>query len=251
MKAFCILLFFISTTTLIFGQRNISKVIIDDETGLPISNAHIYIDGQLKKGTKTNIDGRFILKDLYRNEVVEISHISYESYKKVVEKITADTIRVSKKSICLNEILIHAASGSEIMARVINAITMNHFVEPVMYSAYVRTLEYEQDYSELHMLSEYFMDVYQNARSNSEFDLLKVRVKPFSDTGKKHLKNMRTIGGIAIYVDNIFKYQYAIFKNKNLKNYNFKILEGNKEDKNLIKLHCFPKKKEEFNNIIL
>ena len=62
---------------------------------------------------------------------------------------------------------------------------------------------------------------------------------------------MRMIGGIAVYVDNIFKYQYAIFKNKNLKNYNFKILEGNKEDKNLIKLHCFPKKKEEFNSIIL
>ena len=251
MKAFCILLFFTSTITLVFGQRNISKVIIDDETGLPIANAHIYIDRQFKKGTKTNLDGRFILKGVYKNEVVEISHISYESYKKVVEKITADTIRVSKKSVGLDEIIIHAASGSEIMARVINAITMNHFVEPVMYSVYVRTLEYEQDYSELHMLSEYLMAVYQNVRSNSEFDLLKVRVKPFSDAGKKHLKDMRMINGIAIHVDNIFKYQYAIFKNKNLKKYNFEILEDSKEDKNLIKLHCFPKKKEEFHSIIL
>ena len=71
MKAFCILLFFTSTITLVFGQRNISKVIIDDETGLPIANAHIYIDRQFKKGTKTNLDGRFILKGVYKNEVVE------------------------------------------------------------------------------------------------------------------------------------------------------------------------------------
>ena len=252
MRAIFILLFCVGSITNVIGQLMVSKVIIDDATELPIVNAHIYIGNRLKNGTITNIDGRFVLKGIYKNEVLEVSHISYKSYKKVVEKITFDTIRLSKKSVALNEIIIHAESGEAIIERVIDSITINHFVESVIYSTYVRVLRYERDYSELHILSEYLMDVYQNEKSNSEFEILKVRAKSFSYAGRKYFKDMRMMHAISIQSDNIFKYKYAIFKKKNLKKYNFEILEDSKDDDgNLIKLRCIPKRKEEFYTIIL
>lgn len=252
MRTIFILLLCVGAITIAIGQQTISKVVIDDATGRPVISAHIYVGSRLKNGTITNMDGRFVLKSVFNNNILEISHISYEPYKKAIIEIASDTIRLSKKSVTLNEIVIHAESGAAIMTRVIDSITVNHFVEPVMYRTYVRVLRYERDYSELHILSEYLMDVYQNEKSNSEFNILKIRAKPFSYAGRKYFKDMRMMHAISIQSDNIFKYKYALFKKKNLKKYNFEILEDSVDDaENLIKLRCIPKRKEEFYCIVL
>lgn len=131
------------------------------------------------------------------------------------------------------------------MAGVIDSLYVNHFVEPVMYEVYVRILEYEQDYSELHVLSEYIMNVYQNKNHNSELSVVKTRAKPFSNAGKKYFKEMRMIGATAFYTDNIFKYKDKVLKKKNLKHFKFEIVyDSTNANNSLILLNCTPNKKK-------
>lgn len=127
------------------------------------------------------------------------------------------------------------------MAGVIDSLYVNHFIEPVMYEVFVRVIQYERDYSELHVLSEYLMDVYQNKKSNSEFNIIKTRAKPFSSAGKEYFKDMRMISPITIYLDNILKNKNEVFKKKNLKHFDFEIShEMIDSGSNLIILKCSP-----------
>lgn len=118
-----------------------------------------------------------------------------------------------------------------------------------MYDVYIIVSEFEKDHSELHVLSEYLMHVYQNKKSKSEMQVIKIRAKPFSKAGKKYFKDMRMISAISINSDNIFRFQNDIFKKKKLKNFDITIEEN--ADRDLIKLVCKPKKEKEYAKIIL
>jgi carboxypeptidase-like protein len=234
------------------SQESFTKVVIDGETGRPISNVHVYLANHLKTGTITNEDGRFILKNVNKNDILEVSHLSYTPFVGAIYNINSDTVSLFKSALVLDEILVINHSDRTIMASVIDSLYVNHFVEPVMYEVYVRVAQFEQDYSELHVLSEYVMNVYQNKKHNSEFSVIKTRAKPFSGAGKKYFKDMRVMHAIAINSNNIFKYKYDIFKEKKLKNYEVVIIEEVAEGEfNLLELHIYPKKKEEFSSITL
>ena len=251
-RSVLVIAFIFLNVSIVRSQETIKKTVIDAETGMPVSGAHVYKTDHLKTGTVTNRNGWFVLKRINKNDTIKISHISYIPLIVSVINLKSDTIRLSKNSIKLDEILVYDLSGKGIMEKVIDSLPANHFVEPVMYEVYVRVLDFEQDYSELHVLSEYLMDVYQNQKNNSEFHIVKTRAKPFSNAGKKYFKDMRMISAIAIYTDNIFKYQNDIFKNKKLKNYDIEIVdEISYGDYNLVKLNCFPKKKKEVGSIAL
>ena len=238
--------------SIVRSQEAITKTVIDAETGMPVSGVHVYKTDHLKTATITNKNGRFVLKRINKNDTIKISHISYIPLVVAVINIKSDTIRLLKISIKLDEILVYDLSGKGIMRKVIDSLPSNHYVEPVMYEVYVRVLEYEQDYSELHVLSEYLMDVYQNQKNNSEFHIVKTRAKPFSRAGKKYFKDMRIMDAIFIMTDNIFKYQYDIFKKKKLKKYDIEIVdEISYGDYNLVKLNCIPKKKKQVGSITL
>ena len=238
--------------SIVRSQETIKKTVIDAETGMPVSGAHVYKADHLKTGTVTNRNGWFVLKRINKNDTIKISHISYIPLVVAVINIKSDTIRLSKISIKLDEILVYDLSGKGIVEKVIDSLPVNHFVEPVMYEVYMRVLEFEQDYSELHVLSEYLMDVYQNQKNNSEFHIVKTRAKPFSNAGKKYFKDMRMILAIAIYTDNIFKYQNDIFKKKKLKNYDIEIVdEISYGDYNLVKLICSPNNKKVNDSFVL
>ena len=144
------------------------------------------------------------------------------------------------------------ATSRTIINKVIDSLYINHFVEPVMYEVYIMVSEFEKDYSELHVLSEYFMNVYQNKKSKSEIQVIKIRAKPFSKAGKKYFKDMRMMGAISINSDNIFRFQNDIFKKKKLKNFDISIEDSaNDEHSDLIKLVCKPKKEKEYASIVL
>jgi hypothetical protein len=225
----------------LIAQKTIKKIIIDNETGKPVSGAHIYKSDDLKTGTVTNKDGKFVLNRISENDIVQVNHISYVTFTMPVSLLKSDTIAFQRKNYILKEVVV--ATGKAIIQKVIDSLYINHFVEPVMYEVYIRVSEFEKDYSELHVLSEYLMNVYQNKKNKSEIQVIKTRAKPFSKAGKKYFKDMRMIDAISINSDNIFRFQDDIFKKKNLKNYDITI-DDNHINKNndLIKLLCKHKK---------
>jgi hypothetical protein len=229
------------------GQKTISKIIIDNETGLPVYNAHVYKSDDLKTGTITNKDGKFVFNRISKNDIIQVNHIAYFSFTKPVSLIKSDTIFLQKRAYMLEEVV---ATDKTIINEVIDSLYINHFVEPVMYEVYIIVSRFEKDHSELHVLSEFFMNVYQNEKSKSKIQVIKTRAKPFSRAGKKYFKDMRMMFAISSTSDNIFRFQDDIFKKKKLKNFDITI-EDNANDSNndLIKLLC--KHKKESTSIVL
>jgi hypothetical protein len=231
------------SSPIVVAQEAISKTVIDGESGTPVVNAHVYMLDALRTGTVTNRDGVFILKSVADSSVVKISHIAYVDFIKPVSKMSSDTIVLKPKSNKLEEVVVRPRgsmpTGRVLINNVIDSLERNHFVEPVMYQVYIRVSEFEQDYSELHVLSEYVFNVYQNERSKSEIQMLKTRAKPFSKAGRRYFKDMRMISAISINSDNIFRFQDDIFKRRKLKHFEFSIHsdQTNRSD-DLIALHC-------------
>ncbi|MFO7939209.1 MAG: carboxypeptidase-like regulatory domain-containing protein [Bacteroidales bacterium] len=244
MKTFCwTIIFLLFDFTILSAQETITKTVIDGETGNSVVNAHVYMLDALRTGTVTNRDGVFTLKSVADSSVLKISHIAYVDFIKPVSKMSSDTIVLKTKSNNLEEVVVRPRgsmlTGRALINNVIDSLERNHYVEPVMYQVYVRVSEFEQDYSELHVLSEYVFDVYQDKRSKSEIQMLKTRAKPFSKAGRKYFKDMRMISAISINADNIFRFQDDIFKRRKLKHFEFSIHsdQTNRSD-DLIALHC-------------
>ncbi|MGM0551873.1 MAG: carboxypeptidase-like regulatory domain-containing protein [Bacteroidota bacterium] len=244
MKTFCwTIIFLLFDFTILSAQETITKTVIDGETGNSVVNAHVYMLDALRTGTVTNRDGVFTLKSVADSSVLKISHIAYVDFIKPVSKMSSDTIVLKTKSNNLEEVVVRPRgsmlTGRALINNVIDSLERNHYVEPIMYQVYVRVSEFEQDYSELHVLSEYVFDVYQDKRSKSEIQMLKTRAKPFSKAGRKYFKDMRMISAISINADNIFRFQDDIFKRRKLKHFEFSIHsdQTNRSD-DLIALHC-------------
>lgn len=244
MKIFwCIIIALLLSSPIVVAQEALAKTVIDGETGTPVVNAHVYMLDALRTGTVTNRDGVFILKSVADSSVVKISHIAYVDFIKPVGEMSSDTIVLKTKSNKLEEVVVRPResmlTGRALINNVIDSLERNHFVEPAMYQVYVRVSEFEQDYSELHVLSEYLFNVYQNEKSKSEIQILKTRAKPISKAGRKYFKDMRMISAISINADNIFRFQDDIFKRRKLKYFEFSIHPDlTKRSNDLMALHC-------------
>ncbi len=236
---FYTIIFTIIQLLAVFGQSTYTKTVIDNETGKPIANAHIYKTLDLQTGTITNEDGLFVLRNIKSTDIIEVSHIAYNTFKGKVKEIKSDTIRLQRKYNIIAEISVE--TGQTLMNKVIENLYDNHFVEPVMYEVFVRVAQLEQDSSELHVFSEYAMNFYYNKNSKPRIKVLKVRAKPISETGKKYFKDMRIINAISTSSDNIFRFQEDIFKKKKLKYYTITIDE-NSDDINCTKINLIDKK---------
>jgi hypothetical protein len=225
------------------AQGLIKKIIVDSENNEPISNAHIYIDNDVKSGTISNEDGLIVIQAAQKENSLIISHISYKLKTVTIAKHLSDTIKLEKKITLLGDVNLTDLSGHTIMKRAVAYLKSNHYVEPVMYNVYVREIAYENDKSELHVLAEYLFNLYQNKNSNSKFRFLKVRAKPFSNTGKKYFKDMRVITPISIFTDNLFAFKKDILKEKKIEKYNIKVLgETEYDGESYYKLRCTRKR---------
>ena len=93
----------------LFSQpKNVTGVIIDRETKIPIHDASIF-SKELGYGTSSKVDGSFILDDLLENELsFEVSMMGYKKVNRLVvlEKInneigkvflTTDTLKFEKE----------------------------------------------------------------------------------------------------------------------------------------------------------
>ena len=78
MKNFILTLLFMSIT---FAQSNITGVVVDQSTGLPLKDANVSIldnDGTVIAGSSTDDDGKFVLS-VSKNGMVQVSVIGYKN----------------------------------------------------------------------------------------------------------------------------------------------------------------------------
>lgn len=235
--AFCLILIVINVS--VTGQITLEKVLIDKETHKPIPFANIYLQNNYRTGTVSNEDGKFVLKNIKKSSIIQISHISYKTFNFTIDNISEDTITLLPKTEFLPEVIVTNASEKKIIKNVISHLEINYSVENLMYNSYIRELIYEDDMQKLHILSEYLIHVYQNKTDNSKFQIEKMRAKYFSKLGGKYFKDMRVIFGIASCPVNLSRNPPSYLKEKNLKKLNFKIID---ETDTTFEIVCFPNK---------
>ena len=61
-----------------FSQYNVIGLVLNEETLLPVSNAHISIFGK-ESGTTSNPDGSFMLRTSDKNVFIEFTSIGYKN----------------------------------------------------------------------------------------------------------------------------------------------------------------------------
>ncbi|MCF6240620.1 MAG: carboxypeptidase-like regulatory domain-containing protein [Bacteroidales bacterium] len=239
----------------LIAQQTINKIVIDKKTGKPILFAHVYKQDNLLTGTVTNSDGRFVLKSLKKNDVLIVSHLSYVRYENSLYNITSDTIFLIPKIEKLNEVIVKGLTPYSIMTHVIDNLQKNHLIEPVMYQMYGRIAIHNKDKSELHILSEQVTNVYYKKLGKHPFaQIIRLRIKPFSEIGKRYFKGMRMVSNAGLFSDVSFIFSVnPIFNKRKLKkHYNIEILgEYIDETQNLIKIKCSHKEEKNINVILL
>ena len=114
MKKTVILFLFLSIN--ILSQVNqISGVITDFDTNLPLQNANIYIKGT-KTGTISDESGRFIFSGKFNNsDTLIVSFLGYQSSFKIISDIKPDNVLIALHRIILpsQTILIKASVGQK------------------------------------------------------------------------------------------------------------------------------------------
>ena len=234
------------------AQQTITKVLADKETHAPIVGAHIYLNNNFRLGTVSNIDGRFAIYKRSPKDSLSITHLSYTPIKLAFGQINSDTLFLTERTNALSEVVVRSLTGKEMLKRVIDSLENNYAHAPVKYNAYVRVMEYEKDYSKLHVLSEYDMNLYQRNKSSFDYCINKTRVAPFSKEGKKYFKDMRIMMAIGMAGNNIYKWKEDFLTKGKLKNYDIRISSQIEQDKRTYtQLTCKPLKNENVKEIVL
>jgi mRNA-degrading endonuclease HigB of HigAB toxin-antitoxin module len=243
-----LILFLISP--FINAQETLSKIVVSKDTKKPVCFAHVYLKNNLKTGTITNGDGRFVLRLDGNTDTLLITHIAYEKHKILINESIGDTIFLFPKTESISEVTISALTPYSLMVKVIDNLKRNHFVEQVMYQMYGRIVIHNKDKSELHILSEQVTNVYYNKLGQHPFaQIVKLRIKPFSEIGERYFETMRMISNVTLFSDLSYIFSYnPVFNIRKLKKYyNIEILgETNK----LIKIKCSPISEKYYKSIL-
>jgi len=133
MKSLIIILFALLVALQAYAQNNLSGKITDGETQEPVPGAHIYIP-DLQKGTTTNADGLFEIKELpHGTFLIEVSYISYSTrvLKTTIQGETTLDVELTPSITEMSEIVVTGTSASTkrelnpIPTIVINNISLN------------------------------------------------------------------------------------------------------------------------------
>lgn len=129
------------------AQRiTISGKAVDKETGEPLTFATVGISGK-SIGTITNLQGEFDfhIPLEYRNEILLISMLGYQSYEAPVWSISTQGVVVfelSKSTTVLNEVIIRdSLSGGDILRIALSRIEQNYPMQPFMLEGFYRDVK--------------------------------------------------------------------------------------------------------------
>lgn len=157
---------FILLTVVIIGyaQSVISGVVIDRQTGRPISHASVSAQGG-KEHTVTNDEGRFVLKTQYLPQYVQLSHIGYKTrrYQLVNGTSTHLRIQMMPTTVGLHEVVITRNDPEEIMLAAIERIEKNYPNRPELVRCFYR--ETARKGSRFISVAEAVTDMYKSAYS--------------------------------------------------------------------------------------
>ena len=208
------------------------KVLSED--GSPVEQAHIYTVGTHNKGTVTNANGAFSLKCGTPNDTLYISHVAYLPAKHYLSNSSNIKIVLQPSAAMLEEVTVTALTAREVVERAIERLEVNHFVEPVYYEFYSRSVNFSKD-SIVNLLEEFSGYIYQKKNHTTDFSLKKSRMSAFSDQGDQMFKERRLISMTELYTDNIGKYTEDFLDRKRSKNYEYTF----KDDVKIMGRACF------------
>lgn len=103
-----IVAFLVVVFTISLNAQTISGV-VNDESNLPIPGVNITIEGKTI-GTTTDFDGKFLLEDVEKNDVIIFSYIGFENQKIVVDEQVFYEITLKQSTEALDEIIIVGVS---------------------------------------------------------------------------------------------------------------------------------------------
>ncbi len=117
------------------AQHSVKGTVTDAKTGEPLVGANVLIVGT-NKGTVTDFDGKYILKDISNGTVLDFSSIGYIS-KKVIVKSNIINVKLSESQEKLDEVIVvgYGTSKKEDLTGSINKITAKNFNKGAVSSA--------------------------------------------------------------------------------------------------------------------
>ncbi|MBI9035169.1 MAG: TonB-dependent receptor [Bacteroidales bacterium] len=114
-----------------FGQSNLRGVVYSDETGLPVGQAHIFIE-QLDKSTISDRDGYFVFNNISpATYSLRVSHVSFETKSFTIDYLAQDDERIDlaliEKSNLLKAIEVKTWFENQIASTIIESETLDRF----------------------------------------------------------------------------------------------------------------------------
>lgn len=169
------------------------------KTNTPVPYANVYIVGG-NIGVPTNDDGLFVLKvpDQFKNAVLKVSCIGYESYIIPINNIGSITnilIKLNESENTLKEITISADSPAEIVAKAYQNISLNYSRDNTLYTGFYResNLHHQKDSAEryfyvIEAVTKLNKPSYEKRLPEGEIKILEVRKNQFVNNEIKFQK---------------------------------------------------------------
>lgn len=86
MKSKIILLFLFLSLSAFSQQKDLSGIVVDSETSIPLQNANIYLTKN-KTGTTSDRQGKFVLKEVSESDTLIISYLGYKQLSLLVSQL--------------------------------------------------------------------------------------------------------------------------------------------------------------------
>ncbi|AFH49457.1 TonB-dependent receptor plug [Ignavibacterium album JCM 16511] len=113
MKSKIILLFLLSFLSAFSQQKELTGIILDSETLLPLQNANIYLTKN-KSGTTSDRQGKFILKEVPESDTLIISYLGYKQLMLPVSQLQNNqTFYLDRKILPSQTVLVEASIGQK------------------------------------------------------------------------------------------------------------------------------------------
>lgn len=144
------------------AQTVVSGVVLDRQTGRPVSHASISAQGG-KEHTVTNDEGRFTLKIQGQSKYVQLSHIGYKTRRHQLDDGQTTNLRINMmpNTVGLHEVIITRNDPEEIVRAAMERIEQNYPSRPELVRCFYR--ETARKGSRFISIAEAVTDMYKSA----------------------------------------------------------------------------------------
>ncbi|MDK2979168.1 MAG: hypothetical protein PWP52_1882 [Bacteroidales bacterium] len=212
---------FLRTTPQNQNIIEIRGVVRDSANNEPIELTNIYLLNNSSVGVISNQEGYFNLK-IDGADTIVFSHIGYNTatFYPIESKAFVE-IKLAKKPIKLNEVVIKPVDAISIMNKVNSNLKNNYYLKSIYYKLFVRV--WETTNNNLDVVEEYILNLYQKFPI-PKFKIIKGRAKPFSEKATKEFKERKLYNIIDVYTDYHILFSSDFLKQNKFENYKYTYL---------------------------